>query len=103
MGCGLVRSWGLRKKHKVGQSLSALPDEQRAQLYRQFSANAIQRAQAAATEVLRAGHLSMAAGWHSLAIEVELSMGRFDKVAEEFDSFPGYALRRGSLRRSNWV
>ena len=45
------------------------------------------------TEVLRAGHLSMAAGWHSLAIEVELSMGRFDSVAEEFDSFPGYALR----------
>src|SRR3954453_22204293 len=87
-----VRAFG---KNIVGQSLSALPDEQRAQLYRQFSANAIQRAQAAPSEVMRAGHLSMAAGWHSLAIEVELSMGRFDKVAEEFDSFPGYALRRG--------
>jgi hypothetical protein len=63
----------------LGQSLSSLPLEHRARLYRQFAADAIRRSEQSARQELRAGHLSMAAGWHALALEVEDSLGRFNE------------------------
>jgi len=47
---------------------------------------------AASAQELRAGHLSMAAGWHALALEVEESLGLFN---ESF-VYPGPAA--GQLR-----
>jgi hypothetical protein len=61
-----------------------LPAEKRAKLYRDFAADAIRRSQGATDEEMRADHLSMAAGWRALALEVEHSAGRFD----DLDSVP---------------
>ncbi len=41
--------------------------------YRQLAADSIHKAQDATTEEMQAGHLSMAAGWHALALELEQS------------------------------
>ena len=62
----------------MGQSLSSLPLEHRARLYRQFAAEAIRRSEQSGRQELRAGHLSMAAGWHALALDVEESLGLTD-------------------------
>jgi hypothetical protein len=76
----------------LGQSLSSLPPEDRARLYRQFAAEAIRRSEQSARQELRAGHLSMAAGWHALALELEDSLGRIN------ESFVHPALATGHLR-----
>jgi hypothetical protein len=55
----------------VGQLLASLPPDQRAERYREFAAQAIIRAQHAANTDERAEHLTMAAGWHTLAVEAE--------------------------------
>jgi hypothetical protein len=83
------------RKSQVGQSLSSLPAAKRAKLYREFAADAIQRSQAATDETLRADHLSMAAGWRALAVEVEHAADRFDHL----DSVPESLDDRPRLRR----
>jgi hypothetical protein len=55
----------------VGQSLNSLPPLERARRYRQFAAEGIRRADESADPEARAANLSMASGWHTLAIEVE--------------------------------
>jgi len=55
----------------VGQSLSSLPAEQRAERYRQFAAQAMLKAKATEDPVSRAEYLTMASGWHTLAQEAE--------------------------------
>ena len=55
----------------MGQLLASLPPDERAERYREFAAQAIMRAQDAASADERAEHLTMAAGWHTLAVEVE--------------------------------
>jgi hypothetical protein len=83
-----------REKSQVGQSLSSLPAEKRAKLYREFAADAIRRSQAATDEILRADHLSMAAGWRALAVEVEHTADRFDHLDSVPDSHDDRPLPR---------
>ena len=56
---------------RLGQFLETLPLAERLQRYRQLSQEALQKATDCAEEDMRAGYLSMAAGWHMLATEVE--------------------------------
>jgi hypothetical protein len=48
-----------------------LPLAQRLLRYRQLSQEALQKATNIRDEAARAGYLSMAAGWHTLATEIE--------------------------------
>jgi hypothetical protein len=57
----------------VVPSLDFLPTGERAKRYREFAAAAFDHAGTAETEQLRAEYLSMAAGWHSMAFELEHS------------------------------
>ena len=49
----------------------SLSPQERAARYRQFAAEALQRAAEAAIESAKAGHLDMAARWDSLAQDIE--------------------------------
>jgi hypothetical protein len=62
------------ESRQLGQSLEALSLEERAKHYREFANEAFRRAAVSGTNELRAGYLSMAAGWHTLAIEMERVM-----------------------------
>ena len=55
----------------LGQLLESLPLAQRLLRYRQLSQEALQKATNIEDEDMRAGYLSMAAGWHMLATEIE--------------------------------
>lgn len=55
----------------LGQLLDSLPLAQRLLRYRQLSQEALQKATHIEDEDMRAGYLSMAAGWHMLATEIE--------------------------------
>ena len=55
----------------LGQLLESLPLAQRLLRYRQLSQEALQKATNIEDEDMRAGYLSMAAGWHMLATEME--------------------------------
>jgi hypothetical protein len=55
----------------VGQLLEFLPLCERLLRYRQFSQDALQKAADITDSEMRAGYLSMAAGWHMLATEIE--------------------------------
>jgi hypothetical protein len=59
----------------VGRMLASLPPAERAERYREFANEAMQKAQAAADSEHRIEYLTMAAGWHSLASAIERSMG----------------------------
>jgi hypothetical protein len=56
---------------RLGQLLESLPLTQRLLRYRQLSQEALQKATNIQDEATRAGYLSMAAGWHTLATEIE--------------------------------
>lgn len=56
---------------RLGQLLESLPLAQRLLRYRQLSQEALQKATDIQDEATRAGYLSMAAGWHTLATEIE--------------------------------
>jgi hypothetical protein len=56
---------------KVDESFQALPVEDRIRRCRQFAEEAFLRAGKATNRDLRAGFLTMATGWHSLASELE--------------------------------
>ena len=56
---------------RLGQLLESLPLAQRLLRYRQFSQEALRKATDIKDEEMRAGYLSMAAGWHMLATEIE--------------------------------
>lgn len=68
---------------RLGQLLESLPLAQRLLRYRQFSQEALRKATDTADEDLRAGYLSMAAGWHMLATEIERLRER-QPMAQEF-------------------
>jgi hypothetical protein len=55
----------------LGQSLGSLPQERRAQRYREFADEAFRRACATADDEVRTNYLSMATRWHTLATEME--------------------------------
>lgn len=61
---------------RLGGLLETLPLEQRAQRYREFAQEALRRASNTGDADMRAGFLSMAAGWHALAEEIERTMIR---------------------------
>ena len=67
----------------MGQLLDALPVAQRLLRYRQFSQEALQKATKIEDEDMRAGYLSMAAGWHMLATEIERLRDRQPPATEE--------------------
>ena len=56
---------------RLNQLLESLPLAQRLLRYRQLSQEALQKATNIEDEEMRAGYLSMAAGWHMLATEIE--------------------------------
>lgn len=56
---------------RLGQVLESLPLAQRLMRYRQLSQEALRKATQTEDEDMRAGYLSMAAGWHMLATEIE--------------------------------
>jgi len=55
----------------MGQLLASLPPEQRAERYRQFAAHAVTKAQETTDPERRADYLTMASGWHAMAVEAE--------------------------------
>lgn len=55
---------------RLGQLLESLPLAQRLLRYRQLSQEALEKATKIEDEEIRAGYLSMAAGWHMLATEI---------------------------------
>jgi hypothetical protein len=60
----------------VGRLLETLPLEQRAQRYREFAQEALRRASNTHDSDMRRGFLSMAAGWYTLAEEIERTAAR---------------------------
>lgn len=56
-----------------GQPLESASEKERLTRYRQFAEEALEKAREAGNADLRAGFLTMAAGWHSLAYEIERS------------------------------
>ena len=65
-----------------------MPLAQRLLRYRQLSQEALQKATNVEDEEMRAGYLSMAAGWHMLATEIEKLRDR-QPASEEFSAEPG--------------
>ena len=68
------------KKTKLNQLLetlargdNGLPKAERAERYRRLASEAFQLAEECADDALRAGYISLASGWHSLAFEIERS------------------------------
>ncbi len=57
-----------------GQLLTALPSKERAERYRQFATEAMQKAQATPDHEQRAKYLTIASGWHNVASEIERSL-----------------------------
>lgn len=64
-----------RVSGRVGQLLASLPPEQRAERYRQFASQAVVKSQEATDPDRKAEYLTMASGWHTLAVEAERSLG----------------------------
>jgi hypothetical protein len=62
---------GAHMSTRLGQLLESLPLAQRLLRYRQLSQEALQKATNIEDAEMRAGYLSMAAGWHMLATEIE--------------------------------
>ena len=58
----------------VGQLLASLPPEERAERYRQFAAQAMIKATETANSDQRTEYLTMASGWHALAVESERAL-----------------------------
>ena len=77
----------------VGRLLASLPPAERAERYREFANEAMQKAQAAADSEHRIEYLTMAAGWHGLASEIERSMG-IESQDDETSSDLGQASSR---------
>ncbi len=57
----------------MGRAIDSLTIEERTQQYRERAEEALRLAEAASNENLRASYLSIACGWHALALELELS------------------------------
>jgi hypothetical protein len=68
---------------KLGQSLAALSLEERAQHYRAFANEAFRKAAISEGKELRAGYLSMAAGWHTLALEIERTTQQLERLEDD--------------------
>ena len=72
----------------LGQLLESLPLTQRLLRYRQLSQEALQKATITENDEMRAGYLSMAAGWHMLATEMERLRDR-QSAAKDLPRGPG--------------
>ena len=72
----------------LGQLLESLPLTQRLLRYRQLSQEALQKATNLENDEMRAGYLSMAAGWHMLATEMERLRDR-QSAAKDLQQVPG--------------
>ena len=59
----------------MGQLLASLPPEQRAGRYREFGAIAVLQSHETTDPVLQAEYLTMASGWHAMAVEAERYLG----------------------------
>jgi hypothetical protein len=70
----------------MGRSIESLPVDIRARHYRDSAAEAFRLAEKADNPGLRAAYLSVATGWHSMALELEFllkSSSIFDEMYEE--------------------
>jgi len=77
----------------LGRLLEELPLEQRLRRYREFADEALRGAAHSPDAEIRAGFLSMAAGWRSLAGEIERAMDRIESLDQ------AGLLEEASLRR----
>ena len=70
----------------MGHLIASLPPDKRAERYRHFAAQTITLAQAETNPERRTEYLTLAAGWHSLALEAErfLAGTTPDEVAGEY-------------------
>jgi hypothetical protein len=59
--------------HNLSPSLGSLSGQERLKRYRQFAEEALEKANEAGEAEMRTGFLTMAAGWHALACEIERS------------------------------
>lgn len=59
----------------LGQSVDSLPIEQRIERYRQYANAALRKANEIDSPDHKAEYLSMAAGWHTMAQELERVSG----------------------------
>jgi hypothetical protein len=84
---------GAHVSTRLGQLLESLPLAQRLLRYRQLSQEALQKATNLDDDEMRAGYLSMAAGWHMLATEIERVRER-QPGAKEFSAEPGSRLEQ---------
>jgi hypothetical protein len=75
------------KSEPLAQSFDSLPPEHRAERYRQVASEAMQKAQDTTDPERRAEYLTMAAGWHNLAVETERAIR--NELAEEFAQTDG--------------
>ena len=73
---------GAHVSTRLGQLLESLPLAQRLLRYRQLSQEALQKATNIEDREMRAGYLSMAAGWHMLATEIEKLRDRQPAAAD---------------------
>lgn len=63
---------------ELSQFLGSLPLEERIAHYRQYAQEAMEKAASIADQDLRTGFLNMAAGWHTLADEIEQTLEKLD-------------------------
>lgn len=66
----------------VGRSIDSLPIEERARHYRDSAAEAFRLAEVAKTAGLKTAYLNVASGWHTMALELELTL-RSDGIFED--------------------
>ena len=69
----------------MGHLIASLPPSQRSERYRHLAAKTITMAQAETNPDRRTEYLTLAAGWHSLALEAERLLARSapEEVPEE--------------------
>lgn len=65
-------------RSKAGRSFESLSLDQRLRAYRGLAEESLRKASLTDDTELHAGYLSMAAGWHSLASEIERAMERLE-------------------------
>ena len=74
-----------RKGRSVGWSFTSLPPQERCKRYREMADAAFLKAQYVKDREQRAEYLSMAAGWHAMALEMEADIKRLTQLEDSQD------------------
>ena len=65
----------------VGQPFHMLPQKERAERYRQFATDLLQKAQQSVDPDQKAEYFAMASGWHTIAVESERAASAGDPAS----------------------